>query len=526
VKISRGDRWQCVVNANETKIKILCAVLQLERFTIADLCLHTGLQPPQVYREIADLQNRELLSSSTLVKPGEALPPHRARKLYRLNPEPENRAALQEEVNQFLPAGFNLGVSSVSSAHLEKAQQTLSWLTEQVLGASSASLRDENLERWQTELQARFEEAGQALTRATWESELDFSEQGTSNHPIAVATRLHRTLSERFAELIRTERARRERAAAAADWSKALPRIAREALKIAVPAAAALSLPSAISAVVAAVAVGEMYKMLRRQPEKGRFEGSLYEQKLQSLGASLQRDLSYAGTKSDVLAALAKHFIAYGGNAGAPLKCLRQLNRETERNARLQFDQANLALLQNNIDEAHGCWIAYRNLQRAPALPSLISKMAASSWSDSAYHDAVREINKRYAASVTALSQTPFSAQDAQSIGPRLFNPLYGKSDREPEYIPISENFGADLSMHVAGSGGELIIDPGVPKLICADLLCESGLDIELAWKTAMSVEPDERIINVEFVQRADDKLRHETQHILQDHFPDAVAFA
>lgn len=516
-----------VMNANETKIKILCAVLQLERFTIADLCLHTGLERSQVYREIADLQKRELLISSTLVKPGEALPPHRAPKLYRLSPAPGKRAELQEEVNRFLPAGFNLSVSGASSAHLEKAQQTLSWLTEQVLGASSASLRDENLESWQTELQARFEEARQALTRATWESELDFSEQGTYNHPIAVATRLHRTLSERFAELVRTERARRERAAAAADWSRALPRIAREALKVAVPAAAAaFGLPSAVSAVAAAVAVGEMYKMLRQKLERGGFEGSLYEQKLQSLGASLQRDLSYAGTKSDVLAALAKHFIAYGENAGAPLKCLRQLNRETEQNSHLQFDQANLAFLQNNIDEAHACWIAYRNLQRAPAVPSLISKMAANSWSDSAYHDAVREINKRYAASVTALSQTPFGSQDEQSIGPRLFNPLYGKSDREPECIPLSENFGAALSLHVAGSAGELIVEPGVPRLVCADLLCESGLDIEVAWKTAMAVKPDERIINVEFVQSADDKIRHETQHILQDHFPEAIAFA
>src|SRR5580704_7637993 len=116
-----------IMNANETKIKILCAVLQLERFTIADLCLHTGLERPQVYREIADLQKRELLSSSTLVKPGEALPPHRAPKLYRLSPEPGKRAELQEEVNRFLPAGFNLGVSTASSAYLEKAQQTLSW---------------------------------------------------------------------------------------------------------------------------------------------------------------------------------------------------------------------------------------------------------------------------------------------------------------------------------------------------------------------------------------------------------------
>jgi len=56
--------------------------------------------------------------------------------------------------------------------------------------------------------------------------------------------------------------------------------------------------------------------------------------------------------------------------------------------------------------------------------------------------------------------------------------------------------------------------------------LCESGLDIEVAWKTAMSVEPDERIINVEFAQHPDDKIRHETQHILQDHFPEAAAFA
>ena len=66
------------MSANETRIKILCAVLQLERFTIADLCLHTGLERSQVYREIADLQKRKLLTSAAVMRAGETALPHRA----------------------------------------------------------------------------------------------------------------------------------------------------------------------------------------------------------------------------------------------------------------------------------------------------------------------------------------------------------------------------------------------------------------------------------------------------------------
>ena len=45
-----------VAAPNQTHLKILASVLQLESFTIAELCLHAGLERSMVYRELAALQ--------------------------------------------------------------------------------------------------------------------------------------------------------------------------------------------------------------------------------------------------------------------------------------------------------------------------------------------------------------------------------------------------------------------------------------------------------------------------------------
>jgi hypothetical protein len=513
------------VSPNETKIKILFAVLQLERFTVADLCLNTGLERNQVYREISELQKREILSSATFKEPGGVAPAHRAPKLYSLSTKPQKKAELQAEVERFVPPGYG---TEKPSAHLEKAQRALSWLTSEVLGASSASLKDTNLESWQTELGTRFEEAQQALKRAVWESELDLSEGATSEDPIAVAARLHRTLSDRFTELVQMERARRERAAAEADWRKALPLVAKALLKTAIPvstAAALLPTFSPAGAFAVGIAVRELYKII----EKGFEKGGLYEQILQSLRASLERDLYSAGSKPDVLAALAKHLISYSNTAQPALECIRQLNREAQPNYQLQFDEANLALLQKRMDEAYACWKAYRNQIRAGApalLPSVICRMPGNSWSDFAYRDAIKEINQRSAAAITILSEAPFGSADDQTVRPQLFNPLYGKNYKEPEYIPLSENVGGGLGLHLAGSPPGSIIEPGVPKLVFADLICESGIDVENAWNTVLSLSPEERIVKVEFIGTPDPQIREETGQILRDHFPGLEAFA
>jgi len=512
------------MSANETRIKILCAVQQLERFTIADLCLHTGLEPSQVYREIADLQKREILTSAAVMRAGEAAPAHRAPKLYRLASEPEKRATLQEEVERFLPTGLN---PAAPSAHLERAQGALSLITEELLEASLSRFSGTQLDQWESELGSRLEEAGQALKRATWESELDFSEESNSRHPLAVAVRLHRTLSDRFQELARAERDRRERAAAESDWSRALPQFARAAMKMVVPATAALGvsigLNPAVSAVVAAVTV----KFLEKQMEQGALKGSLYEQTLNWLGASLKRDLSSADSKAGVLAALAKHFITYSDNPEAALKYLRQLHRQKS-DYRLDFDQANLELLQHKIEGAQEYWTAYRNHRQALAAPPplVVGRMTAKNWSDPAYRDTIQEISKRYPAAISALSQSAFGAQEDKILRPRLFNPLYGKNDREPEYVPLSENASSDLILHVTRPSGETLVTAGVPKLVWADLFCESGRALEEAWGAAMRVKPDDRILRIEFIESPNSTVRQETERILEDHFRDAVAFA
>ena len=148
-----------VAAPNQTRLKIMAGVLRLERFTVADLCTHTGLLPSMVYRELSELQQEKILESKSATTEGEKAPRHRPRKWYELSSAPRVRAQLESELASFLPEYEE----PTANRHFKKAQELLTELGTETLTPSLRSFDDEKLHAWQADLRRRFEEAELSL---------------------------------------------------------------------------------------------------------------------------------------------------------------------------------------------------------------------------------------------------------------------------------------------------------------------------------------------------------------------------
>lgn len=180
--------------------------MRLEKFTVVDLCLHTGLASSTIYPEIADLQHRGILVSSSPVQKRRVRPQHPPQEQYELSSE-HRRAELQQEVASFLATDLE---ETGPGRRFATAQGALMLLIDSVLDARSALFTDIEYETWANDMRNRFLEVGLELQRSMWESTLDFSTGDASQHPFAVAVRLHRRFRKEFEEQVRSERQRRE----------------------------------------------------------------------------------------------------------------------------------------------------------------------------------------------------------------------------------------------------------------------------------------------------------------------------
>jgi hypothetical protein len=505
-----------VAAPNQTRLKILAGVLRLETFTVADLCLHTGLGPSMVYRELAELQRERVLESESALADGESAPRHRPPKRYRLSPEPEKRKELERDLASFLPEFED----PKSNRHLKKAQEVLNTLSVDLLDAALERFGDSELDRWEKGQEERLAEASKELRRATWESETDFSEAGSSDHPIMIVTRLSESLEERFLKTLRAERNRRESEAARVTWSD----IISSALRAAVPAAtlvAAVESGGALldNVVNLAEVLAELSRMVKKQIEGTR---GLRTERLElflPFVSSLQLDLREVQSDSELLATLAKHWITYGDSATEPLAYIRELVTQSE-DYRLLFNEANLAQLAQQPKEAYESWIRYlpkrwsatelENIERP-----LVACIAANLWSADAYRGAVRIITMECEASVSAFSGAPFEDDEGYAIEPQLYNPVRNKSGRESTFIAIAEPLVQHKRMYVTTTEAERPVVVGVPYLARADLLFQSQMKEEDAWLLAGSVDPTDRIVKIDFFRNATRLARKRAEEIL-----------
>jgi hypothetical protein len=492
------------MSANQTKIKVLAGVLRLESFTVGELCLQTGLSSSMVYRELSDLQKRSILSSSSALEPEQVRPRHRPPSRYSLSEDPAKRLELMEEVKSFLPSGFE---EQEANAHYLKVMELLTELSTQLLTTDLDGLTGTAFEKWANEIRRKFEETRKELDRATWESEIDFSEGQHKDHPLAIAQRRYDELQMRFSKREQTKRARDSTKVAQWMWGDVLADVAGIVFPL-------------ISCVAASALTVEVYEVVHRLV-KERIAARPSSEKMapevmMGLVASLGMNLHGAKSSSEVLAALAKQSIIYGTRIEETLSYVRQLAAAKE-DYRFDFNEANMAMLSKDPSEAYESWRKYLD-HRGPEehfQKPLLARVAATDWSTKGYEEAVRKIARNCEATVAAFSQIPFESEESYSIEPSLYNPLHAKSGRETEFVPISGPLAHDQRLHVATVEAEQMLLPGLPTIACANLL-EMGMEKEQAWGVAATLKPDERIVRIAFGGSEEASVRSAACEILE----------
>jgi DNA-binding PadR family transcriptional regulator len=494
-----------VAAPNQTRLKILASVLQLERFTVNELCLNAGLEPSMVYRELGDLQNEGILRSSSTRSEGG--PRHRPPKLYELSTDASARRRLVEELGSFLPEFEDPN----SNRHLRKVQDVLNGLVV-LLNKPSEPLRSTELDSWERRLRERFDEAKKELQRATWESESDLSEESAANHPIVVATRLYESLEGQFRTQASTERDRQKSEALRAVWSE----LFSNAMRAVVPALSHV-VSEKLVAIVDVPKISELFSVaLKRQLDEQRLE--LKSEMFLPFVSSVQLDLREVHSGVELLAALAKHGISYGSSPTEPLQFVRELASESK-DFRLLFNEANLAQLANDPEEAYESWSCYLSglatkLEEPFTEPTLVARIAPQHWSAEAYRKAVHTIMTECEASVSALSETPFQQGEEPSSGLYLYNPLHTKSGREAAVIPIAGALAQNQRLYVVSTAADPPPVVGLPLFARAGWL-RSRMEKRKAWELAAKIAPTERIVKVEFFRGATETSRLRAEKIL-----------
>jgi hypothetical protein len=505
-----------VAAPNQTRLKILASVLRLESFTVAELCLHAGLERSMVYRELSELQQQGMLTSNSAIGEGEAGPRHRPPKRYELSSDAKMRERLEAELGSFLP-NFE---DAKSNRHLKKAQEVLNLLGVELLGTGVETLDDTKLNIWEERWKGRFEEAQKELRRATWESETDFSEAGASDHPIMLASRLYEGLELRVTEQLRAERSRRESEAARKKWGN----IFTSALRAAIPKAAAASSPTFYSVYVDDfVDFGKIStKLSRKIKEEIESSRDLRSRRFNVFlpyVSSYELDVRGAESESEFVAILAKHGIAYGSSAEEPLALVRGLVAKSK-DYRLFFDEANLAQLAEQPEEAYNSWSEYLSKKPSPEAEDIekpvVARISAERWSADAYRRAVEAITKQCKASVAVLSETPFEQNEGYAIELKLYNPVRDRSEEQAALISIGDPLLQNKRLYLATTEADLPVVLGLPSFACAAWF-RSRVGQRKAWDLAGTVKPTERVVKVEFFRGATAAARAEAERVLTD---------
>jgi hypothetical protein len=502
-----------VAAPNQTRIRILSSILQLKQFTVAELCLHAGLERNQVYRELAELQKEKVLRSDSVRTEGVDAPRHRPSKRYELTSDQTVLNDIESDVADFFPEA-----DPNSNRHLKRARAALDSLNYEFLAISFDSLDGENFNLWQGDFESRFTEVKSSLELASWESEIDFSEGDHAKHPIVQTLRSYEALRARFEQQVQEEQSRRKRAALLSNWTIVVSALLPLVSPMATTAAAFVGRKLLDDVIkpsnIATVLVDALRKMSERDPQP---VSEVLLEDLEPYINSLKLDFREANTKEHVLAALSKNWISYGNKIDAAWRCTRLLAAASQ-DYRMIFNEANLAQLAHESARAYDAWAKYLELRKPrtnTAEQTLIARIDGSDWSGDAYQEAVRIISNECDASVSAFSETPFERQEEYALEPKLYNPMYEETGREAPLIPVADPLARSMRLHVLTAEATKPVMVGLPVVARAGLFHSRVSQLE-AWKLATEAPGDERIVRVDFFDHFGPSTRFRAEDILK----------
>lgn len=166
----------------DTSIRAIAAALALKRFTVTQLCEHTGLRPPQVYSVLSELKREGFLKSSAEPNEPGARPAHRPAELYVVVDEPAKIQALASRVYRLRRA---IDPKESESTDLTAIATSLTSL-EILLDVCSSAANSKPLSRAQLEsVERELHTVYRLLESATYRRAINIREPEGRNHPIA-----------------------------------------------------------------------------------------------------------------------------------------------------------------------------------------------------------------------------------------------------------------------------------------------------------------------------------------------------
>lgn len=490
--------------ANQTRLKILSSILELERFTVAELCRNAGLSRSQVYRELSILDKSRALTSKPIRPEGKG-PAFRPTKLYELSSDPAVRQDFVREIGSFLPTFEDPS----SNHHLRLAKKVRDELDLSLNSEAISQMSNAAFGVWEKQCKEAIAQAEKSIQRANWESETDFSVGDHSKHPVIATTRSIELLRSKFQQIYANERSRRDKDAARPQWFKILIPVVQAML----PEMAALGLRANQMLVIAGIS--ELSKVLSLSVVKHYSKGPKNDALVQYLDA-LQLDLRTAQSKSDLLAVFAKHFISYGSHVNETLEFAQRLAKESK-NYRFVFNEANLAHLACKQEEAYSSWSDYASARKSGHVlgeRSLIARISAKNWSLTAYEAAINEITKDHVASVCTFAEVSFDSVHQHVMKPKLYNPVSTESERESTWIQMAEPLAPDTKLYALSTETACPVIGGLPKIARANCFLQV-LPEKDAWDLASEEDSEERVVKVDFFRAATPESRRSAAAVL-----------
>jgi hypothetical protein len=511
----KQEALMAVAAPNQTRLKILSSVLQLKEFTVAELCLHAGLDRSQVYRDLAELQKEKVLSSDAVQHDGKNAPRYRPTKLYKLASDPKILEELESDLGLFFPQS-----DPNSNRHLKRAISALESISREFLATVFASLEGNEFDSWQTRIENSFLDIQRWLEQASWESDVDFSEGDHSSHPIVQAADAFRTLKARVLQQVGEEQSRRKQYEVRRRWTDIISSFLPTAFPVA--SIAMTTTPQLARGLVDEVVKrsgASTYFMdeLKRIATDLDLTSGILIGDLEPYINSLQLDLREVRSGDELLAAVSKYWITYG-NQVEPAWLWTEALAASSRDYRLIFNKANLAQLAQQSAKAYDSWAKYLSIRKPRTNTpeqTLLARVQGRDWSREGYEEAVRVIAKECEASVSAFSETSFDREEEFTVEPKLYNPLYNESEHESLLISIAEPLAKDARFHVLTSEATKPVIVGLPVVARAGIY-HSRMPKRVAWKLATEASEDERIVKVDFFRGADPEIRLRAENVLK----------
>lgn len=508
------DKYVTIMRHNELKTKILKSILDLESFTVSELCALSGLERDQVYGELSKLQRDGVITSKTVQSSSsdKKQAAHRPLNLYQLVSDPTKRKQVIEQISPFLEAPIETQYIETDTA--QKANRELNMIDLEIEKLQTGTHQysslwsEQKLAKVQVqikELRERLSDVRDELELAIYESNTLVDASTTPDHPLIVDSKRWRQYSEKVEKLeYQTDNIVARRRA-----QQSFTQVLRQVVNGAKPSFAQVmkTFDSEIEA--------------SNNIELKRILSSEYEEFALSFSSDSSNQSQLLNQK------LVEMAIRWSDDPELILKCIQKdkvdLKRKTS--TTVDYNLVNAQALAGYRNEAFSNWIGWVKRHRHqgrfkaagyeyPFYPS-VSLMRTQSNTLVQHLSSLESIIEPNV-NISAVSLDPFVSLELENepLSSTLFNPSSGYSAT----VELADSLRRDQSdLFVYGSLERRMEFPGLPLIKLATILVSLGVEAVKAWEIAQQLNSETALVIVCSLQQLEKQFINRLKQIFGD---------